>query len=284
MDEESFVTNTQAAVEAGRRSADVKLRTSSIEGVPIGLFVSGDEERVIALKDVVELQESLQPVPSRKVGIAQLTELESFIAHVNRNKQSESTIWADSAAGRITAIYDFHGPADEDPGWAYHRAIYMMPFSPEWLLWTAMSDKEMGQEELAGLLEDHAENLAKIDGLASALEMIEMARSLQIYIKGHFAKTIHPETGQYSLVCKEEHAEGSTKIPRAFGLGLRIYEGGEIYQVEARLRFRMREGRPRFSFAIHRQVELVRDAFLAVQKRVEDETELPVFAGRSEAG
>ena len=63
-----------------------------------------------------------------------------------------------------------------------------------------------------------------------------MARDLQIHTRGTFTKKLHPTTGDFALVCKQETEASSTPIPRAFLVALPVFEGGPLYQLEARIR------------------------------------------------
>ncbi len=140
----------------------------------------------------------------------------------------------------------------------------------------------MTQEVFADWLDERMDDLASSEDGPEPIEMLEMARSLQIYTKGTFIKEINPENGTSMMVCKEEQSAESTKIHRSFFCGLRIFEGGALYSVEMRVKFKLAEGRPKFSYSIHREEELVSDAFMEMRVKIEEETERPVFAGSAE--
>lgn len=282
MTTEATRTDTQAAIDAGAAQMDIRRRISEVDGVPVAISIDGEQVGVEVLQDVLDAKAAQAPQPHRKVGVAIHHDLDSFILHINRNKTPTSTIWANVKTDRIEAVYDFHGPTGEPAGWGKHRAQYVMPKSPEWLAWSSKAGETMTQEGFALLLESRMDDMVPGDGLMAPVDMLTMARSLQIYTKGTFVKKIDQTTGQYTLQCKEEHTEESTKIPKAFGLALRVYDGGAQYRVEARIQFRVNRGAPTFEFTLHRADELVLDAFRDVRVRLAAETDLPGFAGTPE--
>lgn len=261
---------------------DVEKRLSSwtIEetgAIPAAVLRQG--ERVEVLNEIIDRIEERQPGPRRRSGRLSLTELDSFIELVNRFKESSSTLWAGTNV--LTCVFNDHS-SGADPalaGWRDHVAVYSCPFSDEWKAWTNRADSAMSQDEFASWLDEHLEDITGGEGYPKSAELMEMTRGLQVHTKGTFQRVVDPTTGQYSLVAKEEHTSNSTKIPRAFQLGLRVFEGGARYAVEARIQFRMGQGRPVFSFSLHRAAEIVKVAFAEVRERVSAETELPLFAG-----
>jgi uncharacterized protein YfdQ (DUF2303 family) len=131
-------------------------------------------------------------------------------------------------------------------------------------------------------MEDLTSERGKETGFPPPVAVLEMARSLQIHTKGRYERQINPTTGDHSLVCKQESESSSTPIPRAFLLALPVFEGGEFYRVEARIRLQMRDGAPLFTYVLHRRAEIERDAFGSVRKQVALEGKVQVFAGRPE--
>ena len=206
----------KAAIEAGIAQVDVNKRIGVVNGIPIAMIGDGGITKIVVLKDVLQAQCDQADHPAAKHGTATLHDLDSFIAHIQRNKTKTSTLWANILTGSIDAIYDFHGESGKPAEWGRHRAVYVMPKSPEWVAWKKHADDWMTQEEFSELLESRMDDLVDGGGLPAPVELLEVARNLQIHTKGQFLKKIHPETGQYTLICKEEHTEDSTKIPGGF--------------------------------------------------------------------
>lgn len=281
---EGSLRDVEAAVCAGAAAVSIESRIKLIDLGNGARAVLGIDSAGLPVV-IDELEQPLRMAalgPPRRTGMVTLHEVDSFIEHVRRFALPEqTTLWADARDFSLQAVFDDDpaGPTLTAAGWRAHRAKYTCPRSPEWLAWTGLEGKELRQEPFAQFLEDRLEDIASKEGYPQAAALLEMARNLTINVKGTFKKTINPTDGTGTLTADVEHGGGSTKIPRAFMLGLRVFEGGEAYQVEARIRFAMREGAPYFGFVLHRRAEIERDAFNDVRVRVAKGTELPVFAG-----
>lgn len=281
---EGSLRDVEAAVCAGAASVDIASRFQMLDlgnGTKVVLAI-GDKGKPEVLDDLEQPLRMAALGPPRRTGIVTLHEVMSFISHVTRFAlKDQTTVWADARDFSVQAVFDDDpaGPDLKAAGWRAHRAKYTCPRSPEWLAWTGADGKDFKQEAFAQFLEDRLEEIAGKDGYPRAAELLEMARNLTINVTGKFKKSIDPTSGTGTLICENEHGAGSTRIPRAFVLGLRVFEGGPPYEVEARIRFVMREGTPIFSFNLHRRAEIERDAFNDVRSTIARGTGLPIFAG-----
>jgi uncharacterized protein YfdQ (DUF2303 family) len=139
---------------------------------------NGKGQEVQSLKPLLD---EYRTHPVRVRGCANITDLSSFIEHVQRFKDADTVIFADTTFGSasILAVYDYHQPrfvaCVEDPEFPAddpkvgdslmsfrrgearymgHRAIYRFPFSKEWKAWNAQNGKPMSQGDFAEFLED----------------------------------------------------------------------------------------------------------------------------------
>jgi uncharacterized protein YfdQ (DUF2303 family) len=287
---EAPVGDVDAAIGAGIDCAKIDDRITEVDGVPIALVPDGMEIRT--LEDALDLADARALGPRRRKGTANHQMVESFIDHVNRFKDEHSAIFADVAGTKLTAVLDYHekGPIKgAAPRWGEHRSIYACPLSRQWKLWNAAANREMSQEAFGDFIDANLDDLASADPKApidvtfpAPAEVLKMARTLSIQSVGEFKREINPTTGEGALIFKDEHGPTSTKIPRAFLLKLPVFEGGELYQVEARLRFSLNGGRPKFVFFLHQADVILRDAFDGVRVKVLEGTKLPVFVGSPE--
>ena len=275
------LTDTAAAVEAGRELAAATLRTTSLvhpldRNIAIPLVTKGDSV-AIASEALAELDARWARRP--RTGSSALTEVDSFVAHIKRWGSEATVVYADNAAMSFVAVLDDH-PADPRTTAARaHRATYACPRSNEWITWTALDSKAQSQTQFADFIESRLEDLTGAAGYPTPVEVLQVGRSLNILTKGTFQREINPTNGDSILVCKTETDSGSTAIPRAFMLAIPVFDGGVRYQVEARVRFALVEGRPSFSFTLHRRSEIERDAFGEVRAKVAKETGRLVLAG-----
>lgn len=281
--------NIKTALDAGRELAGLAPRFSFIahpddDGckVPAMLVTNGDGDTQIALcADVLEALDARMPGPERRKGSLRFSEVDSLIAYVNRYGTDDTIVWADTSALGFVVVFDDHptGDADSNAAWREFRASYNCPRSPEWLAWTARDGKAMRQTEFADFIESRLEDLRVADGYAPPIEVLQMARQLNIRTKGEFRRELNPTNGDSILVHKTETDTGSTVIPRAFALAIPVFEGGARYQVEARVRFALGEAGAAFSYTMHRRPEIERDAFADVRAKVATETKRLILAG-----
>ncbi len=283
---------TSAAVEAGRKAASLGDRFQTLafhpegapephisEAIPIFLNQSGEVE---VADDVLATMRGLASGPRRRQSHPCFHDLASFVAYLHRHRHLTDTVaFANLSEFSVEAIFDYHpaGPEHDVARWMEHRASYVCPRSPEWIAWTERDGKAQPQEAFADFIEARLEDITSHEakGFPKPMEVLEMARNLMVRTAGTFQRVIDPTTGTGTLVCKTEHGAESTRIPRAFLLGLRVFEGGQPYAVEARLRFELRDGRALFAYTLHRRAEIERDAFGDVQKAIAEV--VPVFAG-----
>jgi len=290
-DGEIMKGNIEAAIEAGRAATSAKERVLEWKGIPVGLhkLTTADGQSFEDIKMLAEVlkasREEAERDPVRRSGTSTHHELDSFISHVNRHKEDRTVVWADQGTVKLTAIFDYT-PAGNDPGSigrGNHRTLYTCPRSPEWQAWKAKNEHAMTAEAMAEFIDARREDLVNPptgDGeCAKPIELIETLRNIEIQSAGTCVRRHNPATGEYEIVSKLEHSEKSTKIPRVFRVALRVFEGGDAYQVEARISWKVREGTPVLNFQLQRIAEIERDAFGDVRKAVAGQTSLPVFAG-----
>jgi uncharacterized protein YfdQ (DUF2303 family) len=282
MSDEPRNTDTYDAVQAGRNAVNLDDRCAMFQGVPIGINEDG---HIKVLADVLEQMDRRADAPRRRKGTATLTELDSFIAHVERNKIQDSAIFADGT--KLTAVYNYNPatcgePADDIAAWADHRAVYSCPLSEEWQAWTSHNNVELSQDRLASFLEDRSADIFDCDE-CKRIEIIGLTHDLQIYTKGVCKKKVDRTTGAHTLVSAEEHGEGSTKIPPLFKLRIPVFVGGKAYEIFARLQLRIKDSRPVFTYRLQKSAEVKRQAFDEIRAAIAEATGLPVFAGTPEA-
>lgn len=267
----------QAAIEAGKQIADQPIQSCC--GIPVAIVPEGF--KVETLERLLELEESLRDEPNELRGCAMFSELEGFEAHANRFKTPASVIFADESRTQLHAVYDYHVEPDE-PRWMRHRASYAAKLSPEWLAWAGRHEKPMSQDDFGTWIDYHMSDIVDAEGYPPAAAVLEMARGLSIRIKGTFERKINPTTGEGTLVSKDEHDTSSTKIPRAFLLGIPVFLGGDKWAIEARVKFALKDGKPVFAYSLHQHDRKLREAFADIRKHASEATGLPVWAGSPE--
>lgn len=286
--EDSQMGNAQAIIEEVRACGSAAGRVHHVEledrGVqhtyPVVRVRNGDTDQIQVFHDLINLHDQRAGGPRRRQTTHTMLELGAFCDLVNRLKVPDSAVYADPSNFSIVCVVNDHGVNREVHGWRDHRVAYQCPRSTEWQEWTKLDGRDMDQDSFADFIEAHLEHLTAAKGYPAPSEILQMARDLVVLTKGTFKRSLNPTTGAAILECKTDTDTGSTVIPRAFAIAIPVFEAGDHYQVECRIRFKLIEGQPRFSYQMHRRTETEREAFGGARALVQAETGLPLFAGR----
>lgn len=224
----------------------------------------------------VQSLEKMLDAPVRKRGKIALNDAKSFIAYFNKHDFA-STIYGQINPPRFLAVIDDHGKSDA--GWREHLAEYKCPLSDEWTTWVRSNTRQMTQAEFAKFIEDNLPDVVTPPGA----DMLEISRSLEAKKKVNFASGIRLQNGQTELTYEEEiqgtAAKGKLQIPEIFSLGIPVLDGGPRYKVDARLRYRINEGRLAFWYDLVRHHKVLEDAVMDVWKEISDQTKREILNG-----
>ena len=240
-----------------RTLGDVRLETLSHDGVtaPVLVLPSGK-----ILQSVKKHLDEFRARPERKQGTAALTSLDSFIAHANRFKDTQSAVFAndDRKAPSLTAVLDYHESGDGKPRFGRHRGFYAFPLSDEWKAWSEKNGAKLGQKNFAEFIEDRIADvmapppsvaerigeeipesasggdfgtrtpdeqlayLARLIGgnFAGPARLMELSRGLSIHANESIENAVTLATGETSLVYKADHVNGQGEKVRVPNLFL----------------------------------------------------------------
>lgn len=189
----------------------------------------------------VETFDYLREFPIRIEQTVTLTTADAFADYINRYGDQTTIIFVDGINNKFTAILDYHERAA--PGWKKHIARFEPTQTPEWQSWLKSNEKTMTQEDFGRFIEN---NLGEIQEPTGA-EMLEIALSIQASTDVKFSRATRLDNGQLQIAYTEvtngtAGHNGQLKIPEKFTIGLRLFRGAEPYKIEARLRYRIKEG------------------------------------------
>lgn len=222
-----------------------------------------------------------EPRPVRKRGTVQLLDAVSFAAYFLKHQQGEqSELYADPNTPGCVVLINGHGGAPDDTGYGDHRAVLVFRHTPAWKRWAQYDGRLLGQVDFA----EHIEASIPDIRVPTGAELLELAQSFQANTKVRFESSRDLGSGQRQLVYREEVEAGAgplgnVTVPKQFELGLAPYEGAGLYQVTARLRYRISEGRLQLGYVLDRPEDVLRAAFDDVLKQVQDETERTALLG-----
>jgi uncharacterized protein YfdQ (DUF2303 family) len=270
-------TEADAVAEVATRAAAV--RVIDVPGLVDGLLVADvGPGRAIEVRDL----ETHLERPRAKRGKVVVTSPAALVEYVNAHGEEGTTLWADRDAGRIVAVLDDHagqGIAGA-PGWGLHRATLQLRKTPDWLHWTSKDGQLLTQAAFADWLED---GLPAITAPPAA-ELLEACRTLHVQREVTFSSADRPTTGEIRFVYQETDTAkagkaGELELPEQITLLLAPWDGCEPRPLTARLRYRLVNGGLTLGYRLVRPHEVLREAWDDVVTRINDATELYVYAG-----
>ena len=223
--------------------------------------------------------EQYQDQPRRKCEQVQLHESGSFANYVKRHQvEATSTLYADLERHAIVAV--LNDSAAQAPGWGDHRATLKLAKTKPWDLWTSLDAKPLSQEAVAEHIEAGLQEITDPEPAA----MYELAQTFQATIGAHFGQASKLRDGKRSLHYDENvearaGSQGDIEIPKEFQLLVAPFEGGPLYDLTARLRFRIREAKLTLSYHLVRPEDVLKSAFDDVVSAIEKGTGIEAFRG-----
>lgn len=246
----------ETLIEAGKKLGHADLRQI------------GDKPVIVLERNqTIEDLERLLPAPTRIHESITLTEVRSFIDYWQSYADDSSVIFADLEGKKFRAVFDYHTPGE--PAWGDHTATLSCRLSTEWKVWAEKNTKPFDQASFAEFIEMNALDIVSPD----SAEMVQIALTLQAKTDIDFKSGVRLQNGQIQIAYQENikgtaGENGQLQIPEKFELGIRVFQGGEKYKVEAYLRYRIREGKLAFFYQLIRPERILEDAFELVKKQV----------------
>jgi uncharacterized protein YfdQ (DUF2303 family) len=196
-------------------------------------------------------------------------------------------VWFDGNS-TITAVLNGHLP--DRPAWGDHRAVMALHLTPEWTAWMAGDRKPKTQEEFALWLEEN-------DGAfrdPSGATLLEMIITLEGKKDCRWNRAIRLQNGQVQFgydedislrtVSSQRGAPGLIELPSRVVAGIAPFKGCPLYQVSARLRYRLRDSALSLWLETIRP-DLVRaDAITGVLACLQEALGQPIFHGSYPVG
>lgn len=232
------------------------------------------------------------PAPARKRGTAVLNDAESFVAVVIDQKTAETRLFSTINPPTFTAVFNHNAT---EAGWGDHKAQYNAPLAPEWLAWTGMDNKKVGQVELAQFIENNLVDVVFIDkaaegapvgevGSPDGATLLEVCRTLEAKKKVDFKSAIRLGDGSTQFTYDEDvqgsARQGQLAVPEQFSLGIPVFENGDKYRADVRLRYRIQDGGNLVMWLeLIRPHKIIEDAVNQLRFDIATQTDLPILNG-----
>lgn len=222
--------------------------------------------------------------PARPKALVKLRDAASFIQFYKDHAQGRSRVYATMEPARFLAVFDeFDDMNSEDiaaqADWREFRAVFEVPASREWSLWTAANRKHMGQLAFAEFLQDNLPDVAQPDGAT----LLEMALNFEAAQTGTFIATQRLQNGSHNLQWKaDNNAGGTVQLPEQIVLSIPVFENEEPSELHARLRYRVKEGVLSIWYELVRPHKVLEAAFRATWARIREEAGATILLGTPE--
>ena len=225
--------------------------------------------------------------PRRKIAKVKMHDAESFIDYMKRHGSlTDSTIWciADYKAGKVgfTGILNDHGEEESQPAFRDHRATFAPEFSEEWTRWTGKNKQLFNQADFAAFIEDNLKDIASVEGSPTGAQMLEMALTFEANQDMKFKSALRLQNGGVQMsFTQDDDAQTLQKMQvfDRFSIGFPVFWNGDAYRVDARLRYRVREGKLTFWFELIRQDKVLEAATQTLIAVIRNQTGNPFFFG-----
>lgn len=233
-------------------------------------------------------EEKLLEQPHRKSGSILLDDDDSFIAYINRHKiEDYSTIYcqADYKESKVNfnCVINDHGGDQFDQQWRDHAALYQPEFSEEWRRWIGGNKRQLSQLEFAMFIEENLNDIAAPEGMPTGSQLLEMALSFQANQDLRFKSAIRLQNGGVNMSFVQDDDNQTLATMQMFekvAIGIPVFWNGDAYQITARLRYRVREGKLTFWYELIRSDKTLEHATKQLIEKIKLGTALPLYFGR----
>lgn len=204
--------------------------------------------------------ERFKAYPVRKRGRVNTTDVRSFVDYMTRHgSEPVSTIYAqldtEQNKLRMVGVLNDHNK-DGTAGWMDHSATFEPEKAVEWKRWIEKDRAPMNQSDFATWLEDNLGDIAGVEGMPSGSQMLTMALQFEANSDKRLRSKVNLQSGgvRFEFVDDEtKETRTSMDVFQRFTLGLPVFYGSTSkYPVEARLKYREKDGKVSFWYELIR--------------------------------
>jgi uncharacterized protein YfdQ (DUF2303 family) len=232
--------------------------------------------------------EHLLPAPRRKKATVSMSDTESFVGYVSAHKIDQlSTIYcsADYIQGNVTftAVLKDHSAQPDGQQWRDHQARYHPEKSVEWIRWIGNNSKHLNQTQFAAFVEDNLEDIAAVEGMPTRGELLQMVLNFEATQDSRFKQHARLQSGGIELNYINKDDEQTIQKMRMFekiSIGIPVFDGDtDNYRLDARLRYRVREGTLTFWYELIRPDKVLEAAAKQMIDTIKTSTGIPFYFG-----
>jgi uncharacterized protein YfdQ (DUF2303 family) len=275
--DKQITDNIQTMLAAGAASVQP---VSSHGGIPFVAVPEGYE-----IHDL----ESLLPVPTRKRAEVTTTDADSFIHYTKKHGVTDTTtIFADIDAEisrfNLISVLNDHGTDASASQWRDHRCKFQPVQAVEWKRWLSRNKQQFSQIEFAAWLEENLSDIASMSGMPSGADILKMALGFEANSDKRLRSKVNLQDGGVQFEFVDDATQETRTTMQAFErftLGLPVFDGStSAYPLEARLKYREKDGKLTFWYEIIRPDRVFKTAVIDELCRIKEETGFPVVSGK----
>jgi uncharacterized protein YfdQ (DUF2303 family) len=207
----------------------------------------------------------------------------SLIGYVVRFKDERSVIFADTENTRFRAVLDYHLNG-KTPFKNTHIVTYDCPLSDEWKAFSRFNTEKMDQVSFAEFIEQYINCIAPTSdsNQTSGTELLEMVLAFQETRTSEFKAVTRLSDGTYQMAfSNEKTGSGNTKLPEKISLAISPFHNGSPYQIDARIRYRLREGKLALWYELIDPKKIIEHAYNEILVDLQNQLpDVPLFEGR----
>lgn len=233
--------------------------------------------------------EQMLIAPVRKRGNVVTTDTASFSDYLNKHSiAGGSVIYAEINSEvslcKMVAVIDDH--SESAPAWKEHTCQFAPKLSIEWVRWMSKNKAQMNQADFATWLEDNLPDIATVPGMPTGAEMLAMALGFESNCDKKVHSKVNLQSGGVQFTFVEDETKDtrtSMKVFERFTVGIPVFDG-QIggYPVEARLKYRLKDGALTFWYELIRPDRAFKTAVFEELKAIKEKTGLLVISGKNE--
>jgi len=225
--------------------------------------------------------------PARKTGTVKLNDAESFIAYYGIHGNG-APVYATLQPARFIAVLNEH--TKDGANFRDHRADFQVRYSKEWETWGKHNGAGAAfnsNESFAIFLEENSPDIVNPDPAT----MLAIALNFRVKADVQFSIAQRLEDGQVKFAYNNivtgsstNQAGGDLRIPEQFKINIPVFDGIKAtkYEVDARFRYRLKDGKLTLWYELVRPHKVVEEAFKAVWDAIADATKAPILHGTPE--
>lgn len=273
-------------INATRGDVEVAIDALGDKFVSSSFALADGGTLVLRGKDLVaEKFPALNPVLPDFVTTAEtVIEPASFKDYVASYKSETAICKASLGSNKIVAVLDYHGRAREGdrlsavPNRMAHTVTLLCPWDLDYAKWREAFGKPMDQNAFANLLEDLVHTISEpaVADLAEAIDDLRIDRAIR------FKSKVNRRNGTVQFTYEETEPDGDAeggevRLPEVVKIVVAMFQGGELVQLDAKLRYAIDKGKVFFTLAVPGIDKLERDQFRRIGEDVRSVTGTPVF-------